>query len=117
MIRENPFLGKGIGTFMDHFARYTNIYPAYAHNCYLQIWAESGIFSLLSFIIFIGAVLYSGIKKFLATKDFLLLGFISGLMGFLAHTLFDVDLYSLRLAMLFWVWVGLISARIVQKEE
>ncbi len=51
MITENPWLGKGIGTFMDYTSLYSSgIINKYAHNCYLQMWAETGIFALLSFI-------------------------------------------------------------------
>ena len=43
MITEHPFLGKGLGTFMNYCAQYTgNSWACYAHNCFLQIWAESG---------------------------------------------------------------------------
>ncbi|MBF0123482.1 MAG: O-antigen ligase family protein, partial [Candidatus Omnitrophica bacterium] len=58
MIVEHPFLGKGLGTFMDHCAVYSNNSGTYyAHNCFLQIWAESGIFSLASFLVLAGYVL------------------------------------------------------------
>jgi len=118
MINEHPFFGIGVGTFMANFSKFlphTNI--SYAHNCYLQIWAETGIFSLISFLFFIGSFIYLGVKKFFDSKDFLLLGLLSGAVGFLVHSFFDTSLYSLRLAVLFWVWVGLISARISQKQE
>ena len=45
MIKESPLLGRGIGLFMDYFSKQApNLYAQYAHNCYLQIWAETGIF-------------------------------------------------------------------------
>ncbi len=112
MFKEHPFLGRGLGTFMAHFAEYL---PgrgiAYTHNCFLQILAESGIFSLVSFLIFLCSVLYLGIKRFFLERDPILLGGICGLTGFLAHSFLDTNLYSLRLAVLFWLWVGLIAAR------
>ncbi len=109
MINEHPFFGMGVGTFMANFSKYlpgANI--AYAHNCYLQIWAETGIFSLLSFMVFIASLIYLGVKKFIASRDLLLLGLLTGAVGFLVHSFFDTNLYSLRLAVLFWVWAGLI---------
>ncbi len=113
MIKDHPFFGVGVGTFMANFSKYLpNCNVSYAHNCYLQIWAETGIFSLISFMLFIGSLIYFGVKKFLASKDFLLLGLLSGVVGFLIHSFFEVNLYSLRLAILFWVWIGLISALI-----
>ena len=53
MIKRHPFFGIGVGTFMANFFEYSAkpaVRDAYAHNCYLQIWAETGIFSLISFI-------------------------------------------------------------------
>jgi putative inorganic carbon (HCO3(-)) transporter len=47
MVRDKPFLGQGLGTFMSHFREYAYIDGVYyAHNSYLQIAAESGVFSL-----------------------------------------------------------------------
>ena len=116
MIREHPILGQGLGTFMDHFSKYQpNLYVSYAHNCYLQIWAESGIFSLLSFLFFAGAVLYKAVKKFHKNHDFLLLGVICAIFGFLAHTALDTQLYSLQLSFLFWSMMG--WAMVLSKSE
>lgn len=118
MIKEHPFLGLGVGTFMANFSKYLpNCSVSYAHNCYLQIWAETGIFSLISFMLFISSVVYLGVKKFFVSRDFLLLGLLSGAVGFLVHSFFEVNLYSLRLAILFWVWVGLISEFISREKE
>lgn len=113
MINEHPFFGMGVGTFMANFSKFlpnTNI--SYAHNCYLQIWAETGIFALFSFLGFIVSFVYLGIKRFIVSKDFILLGLLSGAVGFLLHSFFETNLYSLRLAVLFWAWVGLICARL-----
>jgi putative inorganic carbon (HCO3(-)) transporter len=111
MISENPFLGKGIGTFMDYFHAYVpNLYVQYAHNCFLQIWAETGIFSLLSFLFFVGAILYKGAQGFKKTSSPILLGLICALFGFLVHSFFDTQLYSLQLAYLFWVILGVTVA-------
>lgn len=112
MVKENPLLGKGVGTFMDYFSKYKpNLYVQYAHNCLLQIWAETGIFSLLSFLFFAGSVLFQAIKKFKKNNDFMLLGLVAGMFGFLIHSFFDTDLYSLQLSVLFWAFMGLISAK------
>jgi len=115
MIKENPFLGKGIGTFMDYCAQYTNNFGAlYAHNCYLQIWAESGIFSLLCFLSLVGYVFFRSIKSISGMPKsldfFLLMGLNAGLVGFLVHSLFDTHLYSFQLSFLFWVILGLTVA-------
>lgn len=112
MVKENPFLGKGLGTFMDYFARYEPLLIVqYAHNCFLQLWAEAGIFSLISFLLFVSSLLWRGIRKFRQNKDFILLGLICGMVGFLVHSFFDTDLYSLQISVLFWLILGLIAAK------
>ncbi len=124
MICEHPLLGKGIGTFMDYCAHYTNN-PGifYAHNCFLQIWAESGIFSLLCFILFVGYVFYRSIKVSLriprSLNYFILVGLTAGLLGYLVHSFFEVHLYSFQLSFLFWVVLGLtvaMSSSLVQEK-
>jgi len=115
MIKEHPLFGKGLGTFMDYCALYTNNPGVlYAHNCFLQIWAESGVFSLLSFLLFVGYVFYRSIKvslKMPKSPNFLILiGLTAGLLGFLVHSFFEVHLYSFQLSFLFWVVLGLTVA-------
>lgn len=113
MIKENPFLGKGVGTFMQRFPHYApNVYIHYAHNCFLQIWAETGLLSLLSFLGFLWILFIRGIKTFRINKDCYLLGVLCGLFGFLAHSFFDTQLYTLHLSALFWSMAGILSALI-----
>ncbi len=115
MIVEHPLLGKGLGTFMDYCADYINkIGTYYVHNCFLQIWAESGIFSMFSFITLLGYIFIKNIKIIIKTPVsldfFILIGLNAGLLGFSVHSLFDTQLYSLQLSFLFWVILGLTLA-------
>lgn len=113
MIKEHPFLGKGLGTFMDYFPQYVcGLGSQYAHNCYLQIWAESGIFALLAFVIFVFLIIFKAVKSFFVNNDFVILGLTAGVVGFLVHSLFDTHLYSLQLAALFWIMLGILARRI-----
>jgi len=111
MIKENMFLGKGVGTYMDHFLEFIpGLSARYAHNCYLQIWAETGIFALLSFSLFIGLVLKKGLLLISMHKDYLSLGLFCGITGFLVHSFFDTNFYSLQLSYLFWINLGVLHA-------
>ena len=124
MIKEHPLLGKGIGTFMDYCVLYAKSDGAYyAHNCYLQMWAESGIFSLLCFLLFVGYVFYRSIKVSLripkSLNFLILIGLTAGLLGFLVHSFFEVHLYSFQLSFLFWVILGLtvtLSSKLNQEQ-
>jgi len=118
MIKRAPFLGMGLGTFMDYFPKEkTWLIVGYAHNCFLQIWAETGIFSLVSFCSFLFLFFKDAIKTYLRNRDFLILGLTSGLAGFVVHSFFDTHFYSLQLSYLFWGLAGLLAAVAAQNKE
>lgn len=115
MIKNHPFFGMGVGTFMANFPKYTPVIGlrvSYAHNCFLQIWAETGIFSVLSFLGFILTLIYRGISNFKKHGDFIVLGLTCAIFGFTTHSLFDTHFYSLQLAILFWTLGGVLAASI-----
>ena len=111
MIKERPFLGKGIGTFMPYFSSYIKgLGVQYAHNSFLQIWAETGIFALGSFLSFIALILWQGIEAFRRSQDYITLGLLCAIFGFLVLSFFDNHLYKVQLAVLFWFMIGMLVA-------
>lgn len=111
MIKDKPFLGLGLGTYMDHFEDYATIKGVYyAHNSYLQVWAESGIISLLSILMFMGGLICNSLLILRKNRDYLLLGLVCLIGALLFHAFFEVHLYSLQLATFFWFMLGLLSA-------
>ena len=115
IIRDAPLFGKGVGTFMDYSPRYiTGMGSQYAHNCYLQIWAETGLLSLAYFLLFLVTLLASG-KKALNIRPLMSVSFVTaatmcGIIAFLIHGFFDVHFYSVQLSALFWLMAGLLFA-------
>ncbi len=119
MIADRPIMGQGLGTFMHSFEKfkpksYHEI--VYAHNCYLQMAAEIGIFGLLAFLWFILSLLRTAYSKLFTQKDIFLkavaIGMVGGILAYLVNSFFDNNLYSLPLAVLFWALSGLAVARI-----
>lgn len=112
-IKENLFLGKGIGLSDEYFDKKAMPGFAHSHNQYLQILFECGIFALLSFLIFV-FLLFKKAKKFLrcnfGENNVLISGFMCGLVGFLIHSFFDSLLYWRYLRILFWIMVGVLLA-------
>lgn len=117
MIRERPFTGQGLNTFMANYERFKVPMKNerglwYAHNCYIQIAAETGIFGLISFLWLIISMAIMSIKSWRLMTDDLLkyafLGLFCGISAFLLHSAFDVSLYSLQLAVLFYFSLGLL---------
>ena len=111
---------------------FNKIYPLYAYNqvgaqhshcLFLQVIIETG---LLGFVIFFMLLyrlyqyLFSGIKKLAYSNDRIyLIGFISSISGFLLQSIFDNTWHNLRVAIIFWIVIGLASAfrKILGKED
>lgn len=109
MFKESPLLGKGLGSFTYYSSRYMNIVPQYAHNCYLQIMAETGLLGLVSFIWFLSAIISRGYKKLKKNSDSLYFGLFFGFLVFLTHSFFDTQLYTIKLSILFWLLAAFVT--------
>ncbi len=112
MIKDRPLLGHGINTFMANYLTYWvggERQPRYAHNCYLQMAAETGALGLVAFLALLwgmGVQVRRGVRTTTSRERFLLLGLATGLLAFVIHAAVDTDFYSLRQAALFWVLAG-----------
>jgi len=129
MIKDNPLLGSGIGTYKYNSLRYQarfleqgenrSIYPSIfatkAHNEYLQLWAELGIVGLGIFIWLIISYFYYGlrfIKRVIKrVKNRYKQGIIIGLMGavvaVLIDSIFGFPLHLPATIVLFWLALAL----------
>lgn len=116
MIKDRPLLGHGINTYMALFETYRRDFgtnPTYAHNCYLQLTAETGIAGLLGFLWIIGRFFRHSFRSLRVSvknnKDFMILsaGLLSGIMSFLVHSFFDTNFYSLQLSIYLWFTIGI----------
>lgn len=116
MFMSRPWVGLGIGTFMFNFNKfaiegYPNTVP-YAHNCYLQIASEIGIFGLISFLAILFIFFYRGAKALLSkgTRTFnwyMLLASLAAALGYSAQMSVDTIFYNLDLGALFWLMLGI----------
>ncbi|MDD5072415.1 MAG: O-antigen ligase family protein [Candidatus Omnitrophica bacterium] len=119
MFLDRPLFGHGLNTFMSVFEKYKPAsyeWIVYAHNCFLQIAAETGIIGLLVFLWFCVSVFIRGISKFTGTSDKFLkaaaIGAVACIIATLVNSFVDTNLYSLPLAVLFWSMCGLAVARV-----
>ena len=102
IIKNAPLLGVGPGNFNLAQSRY-------AHNSYLQIWAEMGILTLISFLWFTWAVLNSALKKIKSSnlkKETLLL--ITAYLVFLLHNFLDFTFFLPEVSCYWWIIAGLL---------
>lgn len=122
MIRDRPLFGHGINLYMRLFQEYRrkladnyDFEPTYAHNSFVQLACETGLLGLAGMLAFLAAFFRTvvawaaeaGRRKDVFLQRFFVAG-AGGTLGFLVHSFFDVDFYSLQLSALFWVMTGII---------
>ncbi len=112
IIKHYPILGTGLNTYSMVAPKYKISWGGYPHNCYLQMTAELGIVGLMVFLrICYNIFHYAGevFKKNNCELDNTLLsGFLAGLLGYLVHSFFDTNFYSVQLDILMWLTIGII---------
>jgi len=95
IIQNQPLTGAGLGNYslaVLPSAEYRD--PIYAHNLYLDIAAETGIFNGIIFVALLLSSIYAFAKK--AKADIFYLGGILGLIVFAIHSIFETGLYSVQ---------------------
>lgn len=115
MFMRRPLVGLGLGTFMFNFSKFASgTYPysvPYAHNCYLQIAVEIGIFGLLSFLSILILFFSCGIDLIVTRQKtffwYVLLASLAAILAYSVQMAVDTNLYSLDLGALFWFTLGL----------
>lgn len=121
---DNIFRGVGIGNYsfyLDPTLPYRT--PVYAHNLYLDLGAEMGIFALLAWVLLIGVAvrdLYSASRR---SSDklitYLSLGLIGSLVWYSVHSFFDTSIYAPNILAVLMVILSLavMAVRIVKVER
>jgi len=103
IIKLHPFFGVGLGNFNLTYSRY-------AHNSFLQFWAETGLFGITSLIWFIYAILTSSINKIKnLAEDKETLVLVTCLAAFVFHNLWDFSFFLPEISLIWWVILGLLS--------
>lgn len=98
MIAGQPFLGVGTNNFAVHLGEYAtgplaNEWLSTVHNRYLLIWAESGMFALISYLLFLGVTVRRGWLAYRRNDPFLspiALGMMTAVVGFMVHMMVDI---------------------------
>ncbi|MDF1498167.1 MAG: O-antigen ligase family protein [Patescibacteria group bacterium] len=118
---ENILTGVGIGNYSIYL--YPTIEyrtPVYAHNLYLDIGAEMGIFALIVWLLLIGVTIWQLYKTSKSAEDnffrALSLGLIGSIVWFSFHGIFDTPIYSPTILAIFMVIISLASM-ILSKEK
>lgn len=123
LIKKAPFLGNGIGTFSigfppnqpREFSRIStqrNEFLRHAHNEYLELWCEMGVFGPIVLLFVLVSAIHAGIRliKFQngEVPAFWILGILSGLFGLGFNMLFSVSFRFMVTPLIFWFYLGII---------
>ncbi len=100
IIKLHPFLGIGLGNF-------NLIYSRYAHNSFLQFWAEAGLVGIASLFWLVYSMLAGGIKRINENKENLVL--FTCLVIFVLNNLLDFSFFLPEVSLIWWVILGLFS--------
>lgn len=113
MIKENPLVGVGLGNYGKAYLRFiqpgANV-TVFAHNSYLQIWAETGIFGLLVFLSIIILFLKNGMLLIKRENIYagLNIGLFTAGLAFLIHCVVDNNFFITQVAYHWWIILGIL---------
>ena len=124
LIRAYPLFGCGLGGYESCFLRYKSVAPMntvdYAHNDYLQVWAEFGVFGLIAGIIFVARLLYRSMRASLYAPShdhrYLAIACTSSFVAILLHSSVDFNMYVPANGFVF-AWVAGIAGAYVNRRE
>lgn len=110
------YLGFSEGTFIYDSDLKNNIITK-AHNEYLNILANGGIFLLLSYLALIGTILFKFSKRIFKNKklDFINLSFYFAFCGYLVQAFFNVRITLI--APIFFLIAGLLVSQLDAEEK
>lgn len=138
MIRDNPVLGVGIGNFKLRFPEYrgriigaqNKVFDSQlldkerdrnVLNEFLQIWAETGVFGLIVFILILFSVFSKGIfiysNLFDDKRKMFVLGLVGGISAFLVHSFVSFPLHVVPNGLLFWTFIGLLFTQLPRQDK
>ena len=122
VIQTAPVLGTGLNTYSKQVEKIPGFWGGgYAHNCYLQMTAETGLLGITAFLYFFFSLIYFVIKALRRMTDiFLRNNTIIGcgiLIAYLVQSFFDTTFYSVQLGNLLWIISGLLLAMVSQSPK
>ncbi|HRQ39342.1 MAG TPA: O-antigen ligase family protein [Chloroflexota bacterium] len=120
VVADFPFTGVGMGTFNDVASRLYPFPPTTnpgAHNLFLQVAIDLGLFGLIAYISLVLLTLTMGsraLQIYRQRQDNSMIaisgGSLAGFIGMLLHGLVDNTVWGTRMSFVPWLIVGLITA-------
>lgn len=124
MFQDNPVYGIGVGNkvFREIYGLYMlSGFDALSCYCiYLEMAVESGIFSLIAYLLFVVSVLGAAVKTFFASRDYkkkvLIFSAFAAILAVLIHGFVDTIYFRPQIQYLFWTMAA-IAVALVREEK
>jgi len=126
MLKDFWLFGIGMGeeafNSVYPFYAYSAVVSPHSHNLFLQVWVETGISGIVTFlgilILWYKQMCFGHNRTKDKTMKTIMVAIAAGVFGFLIQGMFDNCFYNYRVTMVFWFVLGLgISAVNIAKEE
>lgn len=132
MFETKPLLGYGPGTYSFFYIRFqrldqiTSISSNFgdagnAHSEYLMPLSESGIFGLITFLILLFTVIYTGMNLFYSAQNsaikYMALAALLGLVSYFVHGFLNNFLDLDKGAVPFWTFIAIITSLDLKNKE
>lgn len=122
VVKDFWYTGIGLGSdavkrIVRNYPIYTTTLPPHSHNLYLQIWLETGLVGILSFIGFILHVIKKSVVTLFSKDIDPALGYyiragISGLAGILVIACIEYVWFYPRVMLIFWTLISLLISSV-----
>jgi O-antigen ligase len=115
MVADQALLGFGPGSFQSVFPRYAVTFreqPKYAHNEYLQMFAEGGVFAgtlFVGFFMFVGLAIFKFIRK--GGVDTVTMSVVVAVLASIVHAAIDFGWHFPAVALSLWASAGFLVGR------
>lgn len=112
---KKPLTGSGLDTF-DIVNTKRHYFSRFAHNFFIQMLSDVGIFGFLSSVVLIGAVILHGYNMVMVSADnkmrLFYLSIFIGILSSVFMAMMDVDWHIPTAFLFFWIFAGLLRKNV-----
>ena len=125
MFHDNPICGIGVGNkvFREIYGLYMlSGYDALSCYCvFLEMAVESGIFALIAYLMFLGSLIYSGIKFIRRNNDlsikFIAIAALMAIIAVMVHGSVDTVYFRPQIQYIFWTMVAILTVLVRENKS